>query len=98
MTVREYLIKNESIYGNGVPIDLRDVLGDGSVYCGAGYNQLMESLSETGLKHVANAKYVCNDIEDETGYILLYYLKDAEYYPNYLLERIAKKLKEEGYV
>ena len=75
-------------------MELKDILCDGTLYCGGGYKQLMEELSNTGLDHVANAKYVCRDIENETGCIVLYYLKGAEFYPQYLLKHIVDKLKE----
>ena len=97
MTIKEHLIKYKNTYDTNKRIELRDILNDGIVYCGGGYNQLMESLSEEGLNHVANARYICKDIEAENNCIVLYYLKSAEYYPQYLLQHIVDNLKDKEF-
>ena len=92
MTIKQYLIEYETINNNGNTIELRDVFNDGSVYCGGGYEQLMEELSATGLNHVFNARFVCRDIDDERHCIVLCYIKDIELYSQTVLENVAKKM------
>ncbi len=92
MTIKEYLMEYEFINNTGVPIELRDILNDGYVYCGGGYNQLMEELSLSGLSHVSNARFVCRDIDDERHCIILGYVKDIELYSQSILEQVAKKM------
>ena len=92
MTIKEYLMEYEFINNIGVPIELKDVLNDGNVYCGGGYEQLMEELSSYGLSHVSNAKFVCRDIDDKRHCIILCYIKDIELYPQTVLENVAKRM------
>lgn len=93
MTIKEYLIEYEIINNTGKAIELRDILNDGNVYCGGGYEQLMEELSATGLSHVANARFVCRDIDDERNCIIVCYIKnDIELYSQSVLEQVAKKM------
>ena len=92
MTVKEYLDETETIYNNGMPIELRDIFNDGSVYCGGGYNQLMEELSTAGLSHVANARFVYRNINDEDNCIILCYVKNIEFYSQSILTKVAQKM------
>ena len=92
MTIKEYLMKYEFINNTGVSIELRDILNDGNVYCGGGYEQLMEELSSTGLSHVSYARFVCRDIDDEKHCIILGYIKNIELYSQTVLENVAKKM------
>ena len=91
MTIKEYL-EDKMINNEGKPIELRDSLNDGSVYCGGGYEQLMEELSSPGLSHVANARFVSRDIDVERNCIILCYIKDIELYPQTVLENVAKRM------
>ena len=93
MTIKEYLIEYKTINNTEASIELRDVFNDGSVYCGSGYNQLMEELSTVGLSHVANSRFVCRDVDDEKNCIVLGYVKDIELYSQSVLEQVAKKLQ-----
>lgn len=93
MTIKEYLMEYETINNTGVSIELRDIFNDGSVYCGSGYNQLMEELSTAGLSHVANSRFVCRDINNEKNCIVLGYVKDIELYSQSVLEQVAKKFQ-----
>lgn len=92
MTVKEYLIESGTTYNDGIAIELRDILNDGNVYCGGGYNQLMEEISTTGLSHVANARFVSRNINNENSCIILCYIKDIELYSQSVLEQVAKKI------
>lgn len=93
MTIKEYLIEYEIINNTEKAIELRDILNDGSVYCGGGYEQLMEELSAAGLSHVANARFVGRNIDDERNCIIVCYIKnDIELYSQSVLEQVAKKI------
>lgn len=93
MTIKEYLIEYETINNIGKPIELRDIFNDGSMYCGGGYEHLMEELSVTGLSHVANARFVCRNTDNERDCIIICYIKnDIELYPKSVLEEVAKKM------
>lgn len=93
MTIKEYLIEDKTINNEGKPIELRDILNDGSVYCGGGYEQLMEELSLLGLSHVANARFVSRDIDVERDCIIICYIKnDIELYSQSILWEVAKKM------
>lgn len=93
MTIKEYLSEYEIINNTGKAIELRDIFNDGNVYCGGGYEQLMEELSTTGLSHVANARFICRDTDDERDCIIICYIKnDIELYSQSVLEQVAKKM------
>lgn len=92
MTVKEYLMEYKAINNTGESIELRDILNDGVVYCGGGYEQMIEELSKVGLKHIANARFVCRYPNDEDNCIILGYIKDIEFYSSTVLEQVANKM------
>lgn len=93
MTIKEYLIEYEIINNNGKSIELRDIFNDGSVYC-SGYEQLMKELSATGLSHVANARFVYRETDNEKDCIIIYYIKNIELYSKSVLEQVAKGIEK----
>ena len=78
MTVKEYLEENKSIFNNGLPIMLMDVLTNRMVsYYGGGYMQFMHDDYHSEYK---NARFVYEDFENEENCIVFYCMRDIDSY------------------
>ena len=91
MKIIEYLKENHSAMRSGLPIELRDLIDERSVYAGS-YESLVEFLASIGLEHVRNATFVFEDIYNEQNRILLYYVKEIEKYDEFDLRQFAAKV------
>ncbi len=89
MTIKEYLEENESIFNNGLPIKLMDILTNRMiVYCGGGYKQLF---SESSLQDkINNSRFAYEDFKSEEECIVLYCLKEIDEYSQADLCRLKK--------
>lgn len=74
MTVREQLIGNKTSYDVNIPMLLKDVVTQKFLYCGKGYAQMIEEMDEAG----ANGRFLYD--RDDKDCIILYYIKELEYY------------------
>lgn len=72
------------------PIELKDVVDNAEVYCGTGYNDLIEVLSTDGLNHVSKARFIMQAEENRN---IIYYIKDIESYSNFELMQATEKLQ-----
>lgn len=90
MTVMEFLKGNVSSLDLHKPIELKDVVDNVGVYCGTGYNDLMEMLLTDGLNHVCNARFIMQAEENRN---IIYYIKDIKNYSNFELIQVAEKLQ-----
>lgn len=92
MKIIEYLEANKSAMRLGIPIELRDLIDEGSVYDGS-YEGMVEFLERPGLEHVRNAKFVMEDIDNGENCIVLLYIKDINKYDDFDLRQFAAKVK-----
>lgn len=58
MTILDFLKGNTSSLDLNKPIELKDVVDNAEVYCGTGYNDLIEMLLTDGLNHVGKARFI----------------------------------------
>lgn len=91
MNVMEFLIENKSSMRSGLPIELRDLIDEGSVYDGS-YEGMVEFLGRPGLEHVRNARFVMEDVDNGENKIVLLYMKDIKEYDDDDLKRFAAKM------
>ena len=92
MKVIEYLKENQSAMRLGVPIELKDLIDEGTVYDGS-YEGMLEFLERSGLEHIANATFVLEDIYNDQNHIMIYYVKDIKEYDEFDLRQFAAKVK-----
>ncbi len=92
MKVIEYLKENQSAMRLGVPIELKDLIDEGTVYDGS-YEGMLEFLERSGLEHIANATFVLEDIYNDKNRIMIYYVKDIKEYDEFDLRQFAAKVK-----
>lgn len=92
MNVLEFLKENKSTLRSGLPIELQDLIDEGSVYDGS-YEGMVEFLERPGLEHVRNARFVMEDVFNEQNKIVLLYIKDVKEYDDFDLKQFAAKMK-----
>lgn len=92
MKIIEYLKENQSAMRLGVPIELKDLIDEGTVYDGS-YEGMVEFLERSGLEHIANATFVLEDIYNDQNHIMIYYVKDIKEYDEFDLRQFAAKVK-----
>ena len=92
MTIIEYLTENHSAMRLGIPIELKDLIDERSVYAGT-YEGMIDYLERVGLTHVKNAKFVLEDIYSDPNRIMIYYIKDIDKYDDFDLRQFAAKVK-----
>lgn len=90
MTVIEFLKNNASSLDLNKPIELKDVIDKAEVYCGTGYNDLIEILLADGLNHVRKARFITQAEENRN---IIYYIKDIKNYSNFELIQATEKLQ-----
>lgn len=90
MTVLDFLKDNAPSLDLNKPIELKDVVDNAEVYCGAGYNDLIEMLLADGLNHVGKARFIMQAEENQN---IIYYIKDIENYSNFELIQATEKLQ-----
>lgn len=90
MTVIEFLKNNASSLDLNKPIKLKDVIDNAEVYCGTGYNDLIEILLADGLNHVCKARFITQAEENRN---IIYYIKDIKNYSNFELIQATEKLQ-----
>lgn len=91
MTVMEFLKGNISSLDLNKPMELKDIVDNTGVYCGTGYDDLMEMLLADGLNHVGKARFIMQAEENQN---IIYYIKDIENYSNFELIQVAEKLQK----
>ena len=91
MKIIEYLKENHSAMRSGLPIELRDLIDERSVYAGS-YESLVELLASIGLEHVRNATFVMDDMYNDENRIILYYVKEIEKYDEFDLRQFANRV------
>lgn len=91
MTVMEFLKGSTHSLDLNKPIELKDVVDNAEVYCGSGYNDLIEMLSSDGLNHVSNARYITQAEENRN---IIYYMKDTKEYSDFDLIQLVEKLQK----
>ncbi len=91
MKIIEYLKENHSAMRSGLPIELRDLIDERSVYAGS-YESMLECLEMVGLEHVRNATFVIEDIYNDQNCINLYYVKEIKEYDEFDLRQFAAKV------
>ena len=92
MKIFEYLKENKSSMRSGLPIELRDIIDERSVYDGS-YEGMIEFLERPGLEHVRNARFIIEDVFNEENKIVLLYVKDIKEYDDFDLRQFAYKMK-----
>ncbi len=90
MTILDFLKGNASSLDLNKPIELKDVVDNAEVYCGTGYNDLIEMLLMDGLNHVGKARFIMQAEENRNT---IYYIKDIENYSNFELIQATEKLQ-----
>ena len=90
MTILDFLKGNVSSLDLNKPIELKDVVDNAEVYCGTGYNDLIEMLLADGLNHVGKARFIMQAEENQN---IIYYIKDIENYSNFELIQATEKLQ-----
>lgn len=93
MKIIDYLKENKSAMRSGLPIELRDLIDERTVYAG-NYEKLVEFLEEPGLEHVRNATFVLDDIYNGLDRIVLYYVKEINKYDDFDLRQFANRVIE----
>lgn len=88
MKIIEYLKENHSAMRSGLPIELKDLIDERSVYAGS-YESMLECLESVGLEHVRNATFVMEDIYNDKNCINLYYVKEIKEYDEFDLRQFA---------
>ena len=91
MKIIEYLKENHSALRSGLPIELRDLIDERSVYAGS-YESLLEVLESIGLEHVRNATFVMDDMYNDENQIILYYVKEINKYDEFDLRQFANRV------
>ena len=91
MTILDFLNGNVSSVDLNKSIELKDVIDNTEVYCGTGYDDLIQMLLTDGLKHVGNARFIMQAEENRN---IIYYIKDIENYSNFELMQVAEKLQK----
>lgn len=91
MKIIDYLKENHSAMRSGLPIELRDLIDERTVYAGS-YEGLVENLQRVGLEHVRNATFVMDDIYNDENRIILYYVKEIEKYDEFDLRQFANRV------
>ena len=74
MKVIEQLNENKSAYNVGIPMIIKDVITKKFIYCGKGYEQVLKEMDEAD----ANARFLFD--KDDKDCIIIYCIKDLEYY------------------
>lgn len=90
MTILDFLKGNVSSLDLNKPIELKDIVDNSEVYCGTGYNDLIEMLLADGLNHVGKARFIMQAEENQN---IIYYIKDIENYSNFELIQATEKLQ-----
>lgn len=92
MNVLEFLKENKLSMSLGLPIELRDLIDERTVYDG-NYESMVEFLGRPGLEHVRNARFVIEDMDNGENKIVLLYMKDIKEYDDFDLRQFAYKMK-----
>lgn len=92
MNVLEFLKENKSSMRLGLPIELKDLIDERTVYDG-NYESMVEFLGRLGLEHVRNARFVMEDMDNGENKIVLLYMKDIKEYDDFDLKQFAYKMK-----
>lgn len=92
MNVLEFLKENKSSMRLGLPIELKDLIDERTVYDG-NYESMVEFLGRPGLEHVRNARFVMEDMDNGENKIVLLYMKDIKEYDDFDLKQFAYKMK-----
>ena len=91
MKIIDYLKENHSAMRSGLPIELRDLIDERSVYAG-NYEDMLYCLDMVGLTHVKNATFVMDDMYNDENRIILYYVKEIEKYDEFDLRQFANRV------